>query len=191
MTILAVTRAIDPLNGTPHKLHQSATDTAMGCSSVRIGSTGSDLLRKRGGQAQTVVTVINLPAVVIDNQCNGEPVALRGRLLTVVTTHPTPNGGTTVRSVSVTQGLEGTGLVSGASYRAVELSGTVVNQLPPPGTGTFLSTVTTRLIPQGSAAPSMLLVVVLKGTVAPDGTISNEVVQTYLVCRPHSAGRAA
>ena len=87
--------------------------------------------------------------------------------------------------------ITGTGLVSGVSYRAVELSGTVVNQLPPPGTGTFFSTVTTLLIPQGSAAPSMLLVVAVKGTVAPDGTISNEVVQTYLVCRPRGAGRAA
>jgi hypothetical protein len=86
---------------------------------------------------------------------------------------------------------EGTGLVSGVSYRAVELSGTLVNQLPPPGTGTFFSTVTTLLIPQGNAAPAMLLVVVVKGTVAPDGTISNEVVQTYLVCRPRGTGRAA
>ena len=148
-------------------------------------------LRPSPAQAQTVVTVINLPAVVIDNQCNGEPVALSGDLLTVVTTRLTANGGTTVRSVSVTQGLKGTGLVSGVSYRAVELSGTVVNQLPPPGTGTFFSTVTTLLIPHGSAAPSMLLVVVVKATVAPDGTISNEVVQTYLVCRPRGPGRAA
>jgi hypothetical protein len=45
--------------------------------------------------------------VVIDNQCNGEPVALSGDLLTVVTTSPTPNGGATVRSVSVTQGCRG------------------------------------------------------------------------------------
>jgi hypothetical protein len=81
-------------------------------------------LRPSPAQAQTVVTVINLPAVVIDNQCNGEPVALSGQLLTVVTTHPTPNGGTTVRSVSVTQRLKGTGLVSGVSDRAVEVSGT-------------------------------------------------------------------
>jgi len=88
--------------------------------------------------------------------------------------------------------MKGTGLMSGVSYRAVEVSGTVVNQLPPPGTGTFSSTVTTLLIPQGSAAPAMLLVVVVKGTVAPDGTLSNEVVQTYLVCRPQRGpGRLA
>jgi hypothetical protein len=37
----------------------------------------------------------------------------------------------------------------------------------------------------------MLLVTVVKGTVAPDGTVSNEVVQTYLVCRPRGTGRAA
>ena len=108
-------------------------------------------LRPAPAHAQTVVSVINLPAVVIDNQCNGEPVALSGRLLTVVTTRSTPNGGTTVRSTSVTQGLQGTGLVSGVSDRAVEISGTIVSQLPPPGTGTFYSTVTTLLIPQ--AAP--------------------------------------
>ena len=119
-------------------------------------------LRPAPAHAQTVVSVINLPAVVIDNQCNGEPVALSGRLLTVVTTRSTPNGGTTVRSTSVTQGLQGTGLVSGVSYRAVERSGTVVNQLPPtPGTGTFFSTVTTLLLPRAArrrpgrlAAPS-------------------------------------
>lgn len=47
-------------------------------------------LRPAPAHAQTVVSVINLPAVVIDNQCNGEPVALSGRLLTVVTTAPPP-----------------------------------------------------------------------------------------------------
>ena len=50
-------------------------------------------LRPAPAQAQTVVSVINLPAVVIDNQCNGEPVALSGDLLTVVTTRPTPTAG--------------------------------------------------------------------------------------------------
>jgi hypothetical protein len=147
-------------------------------------------LRPAPAQADTVVSVINLPAVVIDNQCNGEPVALSGDLLSVVTTRPTPDGGATVRSVSVTRGLQGTGLVSGVSYRAVELSGTLVNQLPPPGTGTIYNTVTTLLIPQGSTTPSMLLVVVVKATVAPDGSLSNEVTQTYLVCRPRGPGRA-
>jgi hypothetical protein len=148
-------------------------------------------LRPAPAHAATVVSVINLPAVVIDNQCSGEPVALSGDLLTVVMTRPTANGGTTVRSVSVTQGLQGTGLVSGVSYRAVELSGTVVNQLPPPGTGTFLSTVTTLLLPQGGTAPAMLLQMVVRGTLAPDGTVTTEVVQTYLVCRPRGTGQAA
>jgi hypothetical protein len=148
-------------------------------------------LRPAPAHAETVVSVINLPLVVVDNQCNGEPVGLSGDLLMVVTTRPTANGGATVRAVSGTHGLHGTGLVSGVSYRAVELSGTVINQLPPPGTGTFYTTTTTLLIPQGSTAPAMLLVVVVKATVAPDGTLSNEVVQTYLVCRPRGTGRAA
>ena len=149
-------------------------------------------LRPVPAHAETIVSVINLPAVVIDNQCNNdEPVALSGDLLTVVTTRPTPSGGTTVRSVSVTQGLQGTSLVSGVSYRAVELGGTIVNQLPPPGSGTFFSTFVTLLLPLGSAAPAMLLVVESKGTVAPDGIVSNEVDKTYLVCRQRGAGQAA
>jgi hypothetical protein len=36
----------------------------------------------------------------------------------------------------------------------------------------------------------MLLVVVIKGTLAPDGSISNEVVRTYLVCRSRGAAQA-
>ena len=37
------------------------------------------------------------------------------------------------------------------------------------------------LIAQSSTAPAMLLVAVIKGTLAPDGTISNEAMRTYLV----------
>ena len=141
-------------------------------------------LRPLPAHAQTVVAEINLPIVIIDNQCNGEPVALSGDLLMVVTTRPAAGGGTTVRSVSVTRGLKGTSLVSDVSYRAVELSGAIVNYLPPPGTGTFVNTVVTLLLPQSSAAPAMLLVVQFRGTLASDGTVSNEIVDTYLVCGP-------
>ena len=49
-------------------------------------------LRPAPARADTVISVINLPGVVIDNQCNGEPVGLSGELLTVVTTRPTPSG---------------------------------------------------------------------------------------------------
>jgi hypothetical protein len=37
----------------------------------------------------------------------------------------------------------------------------------------------------------MVLVMVVKGTLAPDGTVSTEVAQTYLVCRPLGTGQAA
>jgi hypothetical protein len=149
-------------------------------------------LRPVPAHAETVVAEIKLPLMVIDNQCDdGEPVALSGRLLMAVTTRPTPNGGTTLRSVSITRGLQGTGLVSNVSYRAVELTGTIANQLPAPGTGTFFNTVVTLLLPQSSAAPPMLFVVQYKGTLAPDWTITNEVVKTYLVCGPRRTDRAA
>jgi hypothetical protein len=147
-------------------------------------------LRPAPARADTVISVINLPLVVIDNQCNGEPVGLSGDLLTVVTTRPTPGGGTALRAVSVTQGLRGTGLVSGVSYRAVEVSGTLATELPPPGTGTFHYTDVILLVPQSPTAPAMLLVVVIRGTLAPDGSISNEVERTYLACRTRGAARA-
>jgi hypothetical protein len=147
-------------------------------------------LRPAPARADTVISVINLPLVVIDNQCNGEPVGLSGDLLTVVTTRPTPGGGTALRAVSVTRGLRGTGLVSGVSYRAVEVSGTLATELPPPGTGTFHYTDVILLVPQSPTAPAMLLVVVIRGTLAPDGSISNEVERTYLACRTRGAARA-
>jgi hypothetical protein len=36
----------------------------------------------------------------------------------------------------------------------------------------------------------MLLVMVIRGTLAPDGSISNEVERTYLACRSRGAARA-
>jgi hypothetical protein len=46
------------------------------------------------------------------------------------------------------------------------------------------------LIAQSSIAPAMLLVAVIKGTLAPDGIISNEAMRTYLVCRSRGAAQA-
>jgi hypothetical protein len=46
------------------------------------------------------------------------------------------------------------------------------------------------LIAQSSTAPAMLLVAVIKGTLAPDGTISNEAMRTYLVCRSRGTAQA-
>jgi hypothetical protein len=140
--------------------------------------------------AQTIVTVVNYPGQVRDNQCNGEPVALDGELRMVTSITPTANGGTRVRMTSVTRGLQGTGLVSNVSYRAVEIQHSVANYVPPPGTGTFQSVVATLLIAHGNA-PNMLLVVVLEATLASDGTLSAEVERSYLVCAPWSAQTAA
>jgi hypothetical protein len=67
-------------------------------------------------------------------------------------------------------GALGSGLDSDEAVPATEL--------PPPGAGTFHYTAVTLLVPQSSTAPAMLLVVVIKGTLAPGGTISNEVVRT-------------
>jgi hypothetical protein len=49
---------------------------------------------------------VNLPAEVIDNQCNGEPVSLSGDLLTVVTTRPTARFGAEQVSAGETQMLD-------------------------------------------------------------------------------------
>jgi hypothetical protein len=66
-------------------------------------------------------------------------------------------------------GALGSGLESDEAAPATEL--------PPPGAGTFHYTAVILLVPQSSTAPAMLLVVI-KGTLAPGGTISNEVVRT-------------
>ena len=95
--------------------------------------------------------MINIPATVIDNRCNGEPALLSGDLHIIVNTTPTPGGGTKVRAVSFTEGLEGASLVSGVPYRGIEATLTFTKTLPPPGTGTFLDVHSTLLLPQGVA----------------------------------------
>jgi hypothetical protein len=76
-----------------------------------------------------------------------------------------------------------------ATYREVTHEGQLGISPAPRRHGRQLSGVVTLLVPQSPAVPAMLLVVT-KGTLAPDGTISNEVVRTYLPCRPRGAARA-
>jgi hypothetical protein len=139
--------------------------------------------------AETVYTVINYPGQVRDNRCNGEPIGLNGDLHILTTTTPTANGGSRVRTVAVTQGLEGASLVSNVPYHAVEVTLSFGHYVPPPGTGSFRYLVATLLVPEGDA-PTMLLVTVIKGTLLFDGTLTNEIERTYLVCAPAVGSRA-
>jgi hypothetical protein len=104
-----------------YRFHPSS-EHRTGCSSVEEGFAGTDVVRKRGRHgnrcrlwpAPLIMMMalavslaimalrpacsngrqcVNLPAEVIDNQCNGEPVSLSGDLLTVVTTRPTARCG--------------------------------------------------------------------------------------------------
>jgi hypothetical protein len=133
--------------------------------------------------AGTVRSVINIPALVITNACNGEEVVVSGQLQLMVTTTPAPGGGEIVRSRAISKGLRGVGLTSGITYRARDAEASLVHQAPAPGPSQFLNTHVTRLIPQGDA-PAMFLFMVVKGTLAADGTVlSVELEKTYTSCR--------
>jgi hypothetical protein len=49
------------------------------------------------GGGRTVVTTINVPAMVLDNLCNADVVNLSGDMTIRTTTTPTSNGGYTYR----------------------------------------------------------------------------------------------
>jgi hypothetical protein len=143
-------------------------------------------LAPAAARAETVVAVIHVPAMVVENSCNGDQVNLSGDLRIKVTTKATKDGGTTVRSTTVGH-LSGQGLVTQLQYRSVDKEESFAYYAPPPGTGTFFDTQSTKLVPKGDA-PSMFVVTVVKGTVAADGTLETTLDQTYVTCRGAAGG---
>jgi hypothetical protein len=132
---------------------------------------------------QTVRTTINIPATVMDNLCNGaEPVYLSGDMTITTRTTPGSRGGYTVQSSAVAHNLQGQGLVSLLGYEGDDVEDTYQHYAPPPYPSTFSNSHYTRLVPKGPA-PSMYLVVVVRGTTAADGTTVPVVQQMYVTCR--------
>jgi hypothetical protein len=144
----------------------------------------------RAAEPTTVVTVIKLPGEVPVNLCNGDRIALHGELTTVLTIVPIGKRGKLVEgAVGFSSILVGEDLVTHVPYKGQE-GYVTFSQTVPPGGGPIYSATWFALLPQG-VGPSMLLVAVLKGTVAADGTVTASLDKTYVICSPSSRSHIA
>jgi len=131
----------------------------------------------QAGQVTNVT--IDIPAVVYDNPCVGEPVALHGNLhlvLTVVSDHA---GGFHVGN-HLNASYSGTGLVSGVRYRASENQQDVWNARELPASHS--TTLRTKLISQGGVDNAFLFTTVTT-TVDANGVPTATVDNQWVECR--------
>jgi len=137
---------------------------------------------KTGGT--TVRTTINLPALPLDNLCNGDVVNLSGDMTITTTTTPAGNGGYTVRSSADARNLRGERIAPppAIGYRGADSENTYSYYAPPPFPSTHRVVHWTTLIPNGNA-PRMYLVLVIRETIAADGTVIPVAQGAYLVCK--------
>ncbi len=137
------------------------------------------------GGGQTVKTTINLPAFPLDNLCNGDVVNLSGDLHITTTTTPHRNGGYTVRSSADARNLRGNRIAPPPPipYRGDDRENTYSYYAPPPQPSSHRVVHWTRLVPEGHA-PTMYLLVVLRETLAADGTVVPVFERAYLACKP-------
>jgi hypothetical protein len=135
----------------------------------------------------TVRTTINIPAMVADNLCNGDVVNLSGDLTITTTTTPARNGGYTVQTSAVARDLRGTRIAPPPmiGYRGADGENTYSYYAPPPFPSTHRVVHWTTLIPDGNA-PRMYLVLVIRETIAADGTVIPVFERAYLVCKQPS-----
>ena len=138
---------------------------------------------------KTVRYTLHVTAMVVDNLCNGDVVNLHGDLQVTETTTPGKNGSYTIRSSTNGRDLRGetvvaTGLTPMA-YRGQDREDSTQHIAPPPYPSTFDDTHWTALFPEGPA-PTMYLVIVLRWTVAADGTAGPMINRMFLQCqKPH------
>ena len=139
--------------------------------------------RAKGGKGQTVETTINLPALILTNLCNADTVNLSGDLHIRTTTTPRANGGYTVQSSAIARDLRGQRIAPAPfiGYHGDDGENTFSYYAPPPYPSTHRVVHWTRLIPEANA-PTMYLVLVLRETIAADGTVVPVFERAYLVC---------
>lgn len=136
------------------------------------------------GNGTTVKTTINLPALVLDNLCNGDVVNLSGDLHITTTTTPRANGGYTVESSATAPDLRGSRIapLPAISYRGGDGENTYSYYAPPPYPSSHRVVHWTKLVPSGNA-PTMYLVIVIRETIAADGTPAVPTLErVYLRC---------
>jgi hypothetical protein len=135
---------------------------------------------------RTVTYTLHVPAMVVDNLCNGEPVVFSGDLHIRETTRVSGTG-YTVESSTNARNLHGPGLVTGTEYSGQDTENTFAYYAAPPFPSSFSVVHWTRLESHGPV-PNMYLVIVLRETIAPDGTVVPTLDRMYLSCQqPHSS----
>jgi len=157
----------------------STTLLASGSSRTGGGSSGGG----SSGGGEVVDVTINIPALPLDNLCNGDVVNLSGDMRIITRTRPTSNGGYTVTSTATAKNLRGTRIVPlpMIAYRGEQTENSYSYYAPPPGTGVSRIAHWTKLVPQGKA-PTMWLVVVFRYVIAVDGALVPVAERAYLTC---------
>jgi hypothetical protein len=147
-----------------------------------VGTAPAKATGSSGG-GKTVRTVLNIPAMVLDNLCNADVVNLSGDLVITTTTTPDRRGGYTVRTSANAFGLRGSRIAPppAVGYRGDDSENTYSYYAPPPYPSTHRVVHWTRLVPQ-AAAPTMYLVLVVRETILADGTVVPVFERAYLVC---------
>jgi hypothetical protein len=147
---------------------------------TRAKADGATTARK----GQTTDVTLHLPALILDNLCNADVVDLHGDLRIITTTKPTSNGGYTVRSTAIARGLQGNRIAPPPliGYHGDDGENTYSYYAPPPYPSTHRVVHWTKLVPEGNA-PSMYLVLVIRETIAQDGTVVPVFERAFLVCR--------
>jgi len=86
------------------------------------------------GGSKTVDITVNVPAMVIDNLCNGDTVNLSGDMRIITTTTPRSNGGYTVSSTTIAKGLQGERIAPppAIGYHGDDVNNTFSYYAPPP-----------------------------------------------------------
>jgi hypothetical protein len=153
---------------------------------VAAQATGSEK-SSSGSGSQTVKITINVPALVLDNLCNGDVVNLSGDMTITTTTTPRSDGSYTVKSSAIAKGLTGSRIAPPPviGYKGDDAENTYSYVAPPPYPSTHTVTHWTKLVPQGNA-PTMYLVTVLRETTLADGTTVPVLDRAYLACSPPS-----
>jgi hypothetical protein len=148
---------------------------------LATGSSHAAAATTSGGQR--VETTINIPALPLTNLCNNDVVNLSGDMRIVVVTRPTRNGGYTVTSTSTARNLTGERIdpAPAISYRGDQTENSFSYYAPPPYPSTSRVAHWTKLVPE-SNAPTMWLLVVLRYTIAFDGSLVPVAERAYLTC---------
>lgn len=140
-----------------------------------------------GGPArgQTVKTTVNLPAMVVDNVCNGDVVYLSGDLHITTTTTPRADGGYTVKSSADARNLRGYRIAPppAVGYHGWDSEDSYSYYAAPPQPSQHRTVHWTRLVPE-SDQPVMYVVFGIRETVLADGAVVPVLDRTELRCSP-------